>query len=146
MERARSLDPNLAILWGGAGLISVCPGQPDVGIKQIEHAMRLSPLDPSMGLWQQGIALGHLYTGATKTQFCGQQCRCEMGVVSNTLATLAAGHAFLGNADEAQKAVAHLQSVEPGWRLSNLPDLRLVRQAQDRERFVEGLRRAGLPE
>ena len=79
MERARSLDPNLAILWGGAGLISVCPGQPDVGIKQIEHAMRLSPLDPSMGLWQQGIALGHLYTGATKTQFCGQQCRCEMG-------------------------------------------------------------------
>ena len=94
LERARALNPNLAILWGGSGLINVCLGQSDIGIKQIEHA----------------------------------------------------SHAFLGNADEAQKAVAHLQSVEPGWRLSNLPDLRLVRQAQDRERFVEGLRRAGLPE
>jgi adenylate cyclase len=147
LERARSLNPNLAILWGGSGLINVCLGQPDVGIKQIEHAMRLSPLDPSMGLWQNGIALGQFHAGRYEDAVLSATMSLRnMGFINNTLTILAASQAFLGNADEARKAVADLQSVAPSWRLSNLPDLRLIRRAHDREKFVEGLRLAGLPE
>lgn len=147
IERARALNPNLAILWGGLGLISVCLGQPAIGIKQIEHAIRLSPLDPSMGLWQNGIGLGQFYEGRYEDAVLSATMSLRnMGFINNTLTTLAASQALLGNADEARKAVAHLQSVAPSWRLSNLPDLRLIRRAQDREKFVEGLRLAGLPE
>src|SRR4029453_11886641 len=63
VERALALNPNLAIAWGGAGLINICLGQADKGTRQIEHAMRLSPLDPSMGLWESGIALAHFNAG-----------------------------------------------------------------------------------
>jgi TolB-like protein len=88
MERARSLNPNLAILWGGSGLINVCLGQSDVGIKQLAHAMRLSPLDPSMGLWEHGIALAHFQCGtrrrggfvghdvAPRRRVCGPSAGC----------------------------------------------------------------------
>jgi tetratricopeptide (TPR) repeat protein len=147
LDRARSLNPNLAILWGGAGLINVCLGHPDEGIKQIEYAMRLSPLDPSLGLWQQGIALGHFYTERDEeaVRWSTMSLR-DGGFVSNTLATLAAAHAFLGHTAEVRQFLAQLQSAEPTWRVSNLPDLRLVRRARDRERFRDGLRRAGLPE
>jgi TolB-like protein/class 3 adenylate cyclase len=147
LERARALNPNLAILWGGSGLINVCLGQSDIGIKQIEHAMRLSPLDPSMGLWQNGIALGQFQAGRYEDAVLSATMSLRnVGFINNTLTILAASQAFLGNADEARKAVAHLQSVAPSWRLSNLPDLRLIRRAHDREKFVEGLRLAGLPE
>jgi adenylate cyclase len=147
LERARSLNPNLAILWGGGGLINACLGQPDVGIKQMEYAMRLSPFDPSMGLWQNGTALAHFIDGRYEdaVRWATMSLR-DGGVIGNTLTTLAAGQALLGRTDEARKAVARLQSVHPNWRISNLPDLRLIRRAEDREKFIEGLRLAGLPE
>ena len=63
LERARALNPNLAISLGGRWMISACLGQPDLAIKQIEHAMRLSPFDPSIGIWENGIALAHFVAG-----------------------------------------------------------------------------------
>ncbi len=147
IERARVLNPNLAILWGGAGLINVCLGQPDLGIEQIEHAVRLSPLDPSMPLWQNGIALGHFHSERYDEAVRWAKTSLRDGrSFNNTLGVLAAGQALLGHIEEARETVAQLRTVEPSWRLSNLPDLRLVRRVQDRERYVEGMRRAGLPE
>jgi hypothetical protein len=64
----------------------------------------------------------------------------------NDLVFLAASKAYLGNVEEAQAAVGRLLKVEPTSRISNLPDIRLYRRAQDRERVIEGLRLAGLPE
>jgi TolB-like protein/class 3 adenylate cyclase len=147
VERALSLNPNLAIAWGGAGLINICLGQSDKGARQIEHAMRLSPLDPSMGLWQSGIALAHFYAGrdAEAVSWATMSLR-SIGYVKNTLAILAASQAFLGRTGDAARTVAQLRSVDPRYRLSAIPDLNLSRRAQDRERFIEGLRLAGLPE
>jgi TolB-like protein/class 3 adenylate cyclase len=146
MERARALNPNLAILWGGIGLINVLLGHHDIGIDQISHAMRLSPLDPSMGIWEHGIALGHFYAGRYEAaiRWATMSLR-DVGRFGNTLGTLAASYAFIGNSEEAQKAIALLRVTHPSWSLSNLPDLRLVRRAEDRERQLEGLRLAGLP-
>lgn len=59
---------------------------------------------------------------------------------------LAASHAFLGHIEDAQKAIARLQLTHPNWSISNLPDLTYTRRAEHRERFREGLRKAGLPE
>ena len=148
MERARTLNPNLAILWGGSGFLNVCLGQHDVGLEQIQHAMRLSPLDPSMGLWEHGIALGHFCAGRNQDAVLWSTLSLrDTGYEGgNTLAVLAASHAFLGHMEEAQKAIARLRLVAPDWRLSNLPDLKTIRRAEDRNRFLEGLRLAGLPE
>jgi hypothetical protein len=147
MERARSLNPNLAILWGGAGMMNVCLGRSDIGIGQFEYAIRLSPLDTSMGLWQQGIALAHFVEArdADAVTWATMAVR-ESGANINALSTLAASLAFLERTDDARRVVTQLEAIEPTLRLSHLPDLRLLRRTQDRTRLIQGLRRAGLPE
>jgi TolB-like protein/class 3 adenylate cyclase len=147
IERARSLNPNLAILWGGAGLINVCLGQAEIGITQLAHAMRLSPLDPSMGLWHHGTALGHFFSGrdAEAVSWIKMAMRTRWAY-SNDLLFLAASNGYLGHVEEAQAAVIRLHEVDPTSRISHLADINLFRRTQDRERLVEGLRLAGLPE
>jgi hypothetical protein len=94
-----------------------------------------------------GTALGHFIAGRYQDAVLWATMSLrDAGSIGNTLTTLAAGQAFQGNINEARKAVARLQSIHPSWRISNLPDLRLMRRAQDREKLVEGLRLAGLPE
>jgi TolB-like protein/class 3 adenylate cyclase len=148
IKRARALNPNLAILWGGSGFIEICLGNLEVGVEQTEHAMRLSPLDPSMSLWEHGIAMAHFLAGRDReTAFWATKSLRDMGQdTPNTLALLAASNAFLGNTEEAGKAIARLRRVKPDWRVSYLPDLNVIRRLEHRERFVEGLRKAGLPE
>jgi TolB-like protein/tetratricopeptide (TPR) repeat protein len=146
LDRARTFNPNLAILWGGAGFLNVCLGKLDAGIEQIEHAIRLSPFDPSMGLWQHGIALAHFFAGRDTDAHLWATMSWRGVGFANTLAILAASNAFLGLMDEAQKAIGRLREVKPDWRISHLPEMWTIRRAQDRKRLVEGLRMAGLPE
>lgn len=148
LQRARALNPNLAILWGGIGFLEICLGNLDVGIEQIEHAMRLSPLDASMSLWEHGIAMAHFAAGRdAEAVLWATKALRNIGYENpNTLVLLAGSHAFLGNTDEAEKAVARLRRARPDWRVSHLPDLRTVRRTEHQQRYVEGLRRAGLPE
>ena len=48
VDRARTLNPNLASVWGYTGWMDICRGRPENAIENVAHAMRLSPLDPSM--------------------------------------------------------------------------------------------------
>ena len=147
IERACALNPNLAILWGGAGLTSISLGHPAKGARQIEHAMRLSPLDPSMGLWQSSLAYAHFYEGRYEEAVSWAMMSLRsLGYARPTLAILAASQAFSGHTEDAAKAIARLRTVDPSYRLSAVPDLKLARRAQDRERLIEGLRLAGLPD
>ena len=48
---------------------------------------------------------------------------------------------------EAQKLTEHLRQLAPGLRLSNLAEtMPPLRRAEDRAKYTEGLREAGLPE
>ena len=58
----------------------------------------------------------------------------------------AASAALAGRPAEAQKAMAHLRSIEPALRLSNLGNMISYLRSEHFARWVEGLRLAGLPE
>jgi hypothetical protein len=58
----------------------------------------------------------------------------------------AAGAANLGRSEDAAKYVARLRQIEPGAAISTVKDRLLLRRPQDRERLLEALRKAGLPE
>jgi hypothetical protein len=47
---------------------------------------------------------------------------------------------------EAQQAMARLRQIDPELRVSNLHDFAPLRRRQDRARYEEGMRKAGLPE
>jgi len=65
----------------------------------------------------------------------------------NGLRIAAASNAMAGRPEQAHKAVARLQQLNPALRVSSLKDVvGPYRHAEDLSRYEEGLRQAGLPE
>src|SRR5258706_131209 len=58
----------------------------------------------------------------------------------------APSHALAGRLEQAQKAMARLRQIDPALRISNLRDVLTLLRPEDMARYVEGLRKAGLPE
>ena len=48
MERGLAVNPNLATAWMFSAWLRVWRGEPDLTLEHVAHAVRLSPLDPSM--------------------------------------------------------------------------------------------------
>jgi hypothetical protein len=56
----------------------------------------------------------------------------------------AAGNAFAGRLEPAQRAMARAREFSPDLRASNLGDLAPIHRAKDLALFAKGLRKAGL--
>jgi hypothetical protein len=110
--------------------------------------MRLSPLDPRAYTWQFITALAHLSAGRydEAASYAARSLRDQPYYLS-PMRVLAASHALAGRLDEAQRTMTRVRQLDPTLRMSNLEDvLPPFRRAEDRARYVEGLRIAGLPE
>jgi len=148
IERALVLNPNLAVAWGASSWMKICFGDPDTGIKHAELAMRLSPLDPRLFAWQFYTAMAHLHAGRydDAAVWVEKALRDQPNYVAS-LFIAAATHALSGHLAEAQKFAGRLRQFNPQFRISNLGDVMTpFRRPEDRAKYVEGLRIAGLPE
>jgi TolB-like protein len=148
VDRALSLNANLANGWGVSGWMKICLGEPDVAIEHEARAMRLSPLDPRLFAWQFHTAYAYLFTGRydEAASWAARSLRYQPNHLA-PMRILAASDALAGRLDEAQRAMTRLRLLDPALRISNLEDvLPPFRRAEDRAKLVEGLRKAGLPE
>jgi adenylate cyclase len=147
MERARSINPNLAAAWVGSGWISVRLGEPEVGLERLKHAMRLSPFDPIIFVVYGATAAGHFFAGRyDEAASWAEKATREQPNYATAPRFAAASYALAGRADEAAKSIAHLSRIDPAARISNLKDWITLRRAEDIARLEQGLRKAGLPE
>ncbi|HEX6102288.1 MAG TPA: adenylate cyclase, partial [Alphaproteobacteria bacterium] len=92
-------------------------------------------------------AFAHFYAG----RYSDAVRWAEMSLVERPnhvsgIRALAASYAMTERQDEAARTVAHLRELDPALRLSNLKDVIPLRRAEDFDRLVEALRKAGLPE
>jgi len=147
VDRALALNSNLAAAWAASGWMKLCSGEPDTAIKRAAVAVRLSPFDSGLFLWQSITALAHLcadrYDDATTWVDKALRDQPDYGFA---LRVAAASHALAGRTTEAHSAITHLLQVDPHLRLSNLGDVMSPLQPADRAKYIEGLRKAGLPE
>ena len=148
VDRALSLNSNLAAAWGMSGWTKVCLGEPDTAIEHAAVATRLSPLDPRAYTWQFISALAHFSAGRyDDAASCAARSLRDQPNYLATMRILAASNALAGRSDEAQKTMARLRRLDPGLCMSNLEEVMApLRRAEDRARWVDGLRKAGLPE
>ncbi len=58
----------------------------------------------------------------------------------------AASYALTGRTNDARRATEHIRRMDPSFRISDVKDWVVLRQAEDLATFVDGFRRAGLPE
>jgi TolB-like protein len=148
VNRALSLNPNLAMAWGVSGWMNVCLGNHETAIRHAARAMRLSPLDPRLWQWAWNTALGHFFAGRyDKATSWAESALRDQPNHAGTIRLIAASCALAGRVEEAQKAIARLRQLDPTLCVSNLKDVTApFHRPQDLARFEEGLRKAGLPE
>lgn len=147
LDRARLLNPNLAPAWFLGGILRALRGEADAAIKDLTHAVRLSPLDPEMFRMQVGMALAHFFAGRfDPASDWAEKALRNLPCLLASVALIAASHALSGRMDKAKQAMQRLHELDPSLRVSNLKEWLPIQRSEDLKRFADGLRLAGLPE
>src|SRR5262245_28863621 len=144
-ELALRLNPNFAFSHAFYAVTLCYAGRYDEGDAAIRRALRLSPRDP-MGAIYQGVgsyiqfACGR-YDEAIELARESLRQRADF-VGAHRVLTAAAG--MTGDRELSALALRGLRQVQPSislqWIARELP----MRRAEDREHYLDGLRRAGL--
>jgi TolB-like protein/class 3 adenylate cyclase/tetratricopeptide (TPR) repeat protein len=146
-ERALALNPNLAWAWLFSGWVKVSLGDTDSAIERLEQAMRLSPQDPQIYSMQSAIAIAHFIASRyAEALSMAETAMRERPNVVLPICVAAASAALTGRVSEAERLVDRLLQVAPDFSISNLKDVFSYLRAEDFERLMAGLRKAGLPE
>lgn len=147
IDQAISLNPNLASAWILSGWVKISRGDPEAAIERLSHAMRLSPQDPySIGMYS-AMASAHLSAGryTEALTWAERSIRTRPGYLLGTCIAAACA-ALAGRDDTASKAMILVRENDPALRISNLKEVVSYLRPQEFAVYVEGLRKAGLPE
>lgn len=147
IERALALNPHLSSAWQFGGLLKAFRGEPETAIEHLAHAMRLSPLDPSLYSMQTATALAHFVAGRyDESVLWAEKASREDPNFLPAIRIIATSAGNSGQLERAQKAAKRMLEIDPAFRVSRLTDHVPLHRPDDLARYAEGLRRAGLPE
>jgi adenylate cyclase len=139
------LNPNLSWAHGNLGLALACLGRGDEALKPFDEALRLSPRDQSIFLWLylKGFAL-FVAGGYQDAVDWAEKSLRENANVPGAYRLRAASLSELGRMDEAKAALADLLRVSPDATVAATRAQVPLKRAEDLERYVGALKRAGL--
>jgi TolB-like protein/class 3 adenylate cyclase/cytochrome c-type biogenesis protein CcmH/NrfG len=149
-EAALADDPNNPRAHSRVGFWKIFLGHSEDGFAGVETALRLSPHDPEMPLWQ--FFMCHLHTHLAQweqaIEWCGKSIASGIDFVIPYV-DLAAANAWAGHDKEAKEAVAQLRKLYPDFTVQSWAGIHFSDDPTfnaQYQRVVEGLRKAGLPE
>jgi TolB-like protein/cytochrome c-type biogenesis protein CcmH/NrfG len=143
--RAVALNPSSAAAHSHLSRAHAFAGHDVDAIRHGEQAIRLSPVDPEMALFLGAIAVAHFGAGryAEAARFTREALRLRPGF-QGAQRLRAASLALDGRLEEARGVLATARRQQPeisiAWIRENVP----YQTPQLLDRFVEGMRRAGL--
>ena len=144
MERALELNPNDAEFICNYGILLIYVGRSEESIPLFKKAMRLNPhYRPG---WTSFLATGYYFTQRYSEAVDALVRKGKLVISDHRF--LAASYAQLGRIDKAQVHVKEMLKIDPQLTLSKIrTDLqRLLKSETDIEHYIDGLRKAGLPE
>lgn len=146
LDRALTLDPNLAVAWYLGGFVRIWRGQPDDGINHLAQAMRLNPLSSDMHRMEVGTAMAYLLAGRTEDALTwAEKASRHLPDRVLPIIILAAIYARAGHRSEAETLVQRLHRLEQAPQVSDLNEWLPFWRSQDLDIFADALREAGLP-
>jgi len=140
--KAIELDPNEADAWAAMSDIAVLAGQVEDGLDHIRKAFRLNPFPAS---WYY-LALGQAQYAAGDYEAAIETLRRDETYRTSSRRFLAASLAQLGRLDEAGTEAELFLVANPQFTIRHWADTEPLRDAATLEHFVDGYRKAGLPE
>jgi len=146
VDRAIVLNPNLALAWSVSGWGRAYLGHHADAIVRQERAIRLSPLDLLAHHFYTGMGWAHLFAGHyDEAASWARRAALEKPGWAPTARVETIACALAGRMEEAREALVRMLVIDPDLRLSKLT-LMNWRRVEDRALYIEGLRKAGLPE
>jgi adenylate cyclase len=141
-RRALSLNPNDVIIAAESANLLVRMGQPEEALRRLDDVVKRDPF-PVMWFWEIRFrALFHLHRY--------EEALDALNNVSTSLDWLqlyfAAAYAHCGRLEDARVAIARYLVVQPAASVSLFASAEPYSDKQLLEHFLDGLRKAGLPE
>jgi len=150
LSRAVALSPSFALAHHGLGFALVLSGQVEEGAEELDKAIRLSPRDPV--LWGtmcfRSIASNLLHQYEDATQWA-RRVLIEPRAAEGGYWPYAVLASALGNLDqlnEAYEAMGEALQRKPDLSITYLKTTLLTKQPDGLDTYLDGLRKAGLPE
>ena len=141
-ERGLSLNPNDPRLVVQRGYLLAYVGKPDEGVEWVNKVLKLDPFHPESYYANLGIVLhaAHRYEDAVNVFK-----RVPLPQVSH-LAYLTSCHAHLGQSALAKEHADKILQLEPDFTIASYSTTLRYKQPADFDHYIDGLRKAGLPE
>jgi DNA-binding winged helix-turn-helix (wHTH) protein/TolB-like protein/Flp pilus assembly protein TadD len=128
-------------------------GRPEEVLVHADMALRLSPFEPSLvGYSHVWAGVAEFYLGREEAAYERMRQAADAGASPSrfgALMWLASLDAMGGRQAQAAQHVAAVMQLDPGWTISKwrpITALTHPRLIAGRERFAEGMKKAGLPE
>jgi adenylate cyclase len=145
VRRAVALNPGSGFVSGLASAALVFGGGPEDAMVHVERAMALSPLDPSLYMFQTVAGLAHLFAGRPGQALDFARKSLALYDWDSAYWVLIPAYVRLGRIAEAQAGLAKLQSLSPGMTVSGIRQRMPIKNPVSLEMIMEGLEKAGLP-
>jgi adenylate cyclase len=147
IDRALDLDPNHAWAWTRRGFGRVYGGEPQAAFACFERAMRLSPVDPFAFSCYIGIGLAHFSLGEhdKAVSWTRRALDSKPGLIW-PYRDLAVFLAHSGDVEGARRAFARFAHSRPPMTARSMADGLRFMHRDLLARYLDGLKRAGLPE
>jgi TolB-like protein/Flp pilus assembly protein TadD len=147
LETAIDLDPNNALAHGVLGGVLATAGRTDEAAEPLDTAMRLSPRDPFKFWWLHYRANADFvverYDEAAEWARKSLQINPDFPSGHRMLASSYGG---MGRIDEARVALDEFLRLVPGQTVETTRTQVPFKRPADLERYLDGLRKAGMPE
>ena len=147
IDRSLSIDPTSARALIASSDTRTFMGDTETAIKHAERAIRISPRSPALWAGYTRIAESHLqelrYEEAAKAAKKAVQLN---NYVIPAHLVLGASCAHLGRLDEAQAAIKESLKLNPELTVPRLPEFFPISNFKNLDDYLDGLRKAGLPE
>jgi TolB-like protein/class 3 adenylate cyclase len=145
MEEWIRIQPGFADAYKHMGFFLHWAGRGDDAIDFIKKSMRLNPVDLSTRLMLgMSYFTAERYEDAIASISQNYLDFARKGYVG--LFFLAASYAAIGQDEKAQEVMKASLEKHPGFTLSSYPHLRLYKRMEDRDRYANLLRKAGMLE
>ena len=146
LQRALELNPNSEFARGYLGGSYAFGGDYEAALANLEEAIRLSPRSQLLVIWHlcEGWAALTVERHEEAVVFAAR-AREANPEFPDIYAVLASAYGHLGNATAGMAALDQLSQRMPGLTGSDERLSRPFARASDRERYLEGLRKAGIP-
>jgi len=150
VERHLSINRNDATAWFRLCYTQVTLARQEQAIEACREAIRLSPRDSYLAGFYVVTAAAHLYLGQDESALAwARKSALEKPEFSIAHSWIASAAANLGDLETARAALAEFHRLKPDYTIGSFRAENLCANAlcrAQRERYYEGLRKAGLPE